>query len=125
MRASRITRRDTRQERAHSVEQHRNAFSSGQSFIQVSTVADGLASFSFHQGKRKEMRKRRKASGNRKESKQIGQYLTVKYNNLQNTLLIGMQNEKKKVLTFSLRFYGKNTFEEGGKRISTQHENIV
>lgn len=33
------------------MEQHRNAFSSGQSFVQMSTVADGLASFSFHQGK--------------------------------------------------------------------------
>lgn len=50
----------------------------------MSTVADGLASFSFHQGKRKEMKKRRKNSGNRKKSEQIGQYLTVKYNHLQN-----------------------------------------
>lgn len=33
VRASRVTRRDTRQERAHSVEQHRNAFSSGQSLV--------------------------------------------------------------------------------------------
>lgn len=99
------------------MEQHRNAFSSGQSFIQVSTVADGLASFSFHQGKRKEMRKRRKASGNRKESKQMGQYLTVKYNNLQNTLLIGVQNNKKKRFDIVMRTAAllskKNTFEEG------------
>lgn len=33
VRASRVTRRDTRQERAHSVEQHRNTFSSGQSLV--------------------------------------------------------------------------------------------
>lgn len=32
------------------MEQHRNAFSSGQSLVQMNTVADGLASLSFHQG---------------------------------------------------------------------------
>lgn len=51
MRTSRITRRDTRQERAHSVEQHRNTFSSGQSLVKMDTVADGLASLGFHQAK--------------------------------------------------------------------------
>lgn len=84
VRASRVTGRNTRQERAHSVEKHRNAFSSGQSFIQMSTVADGLASFSFHQGGKKKGDDGGTNSGNRKERKQIGQYLTVKYKNLQN-----------------------------------------
>lgn len=59
VRASRVTRRDTRQERAHSVEQHWNTFSSGQSLVQMNTVADGLASLSFHQGKRKKRREKK------------------------------------------------------------------
>lgn len=84
MRASRVTSRNTRQERAHSVEQHRNAFSSGQSFVQMSTVADGLASFSFHQGKGGGGEEAEENSGNRKESKNTGQYLTAEHNNLQN-----------------------------------------
>lgn len=69
MRASRVTRRDTRQERAHSVEQHWNTFSSGQSLVQMNTVADGLASLSFHQEKRK---KREKEDGEKKEKRDKG-----------------------------------------------------
>lgn len=57
VRASRVTRRDTRQERAHSVEQHRNAFSSRQSFTEMDTVADRLASLSFQKGKRVQKKK--------------------------------------------------------------------
>lgn len=68
MRTSRVTRRDTRQERAHSVEQHRNAFSSGHSLVQMNTVADGLASLSFHQAERKKRKKKEREgdSENRK-----------------------------------------------------------
>ena len=51
MRGSRVTRGDTGQERAHSVEQHRNTLSSGQSLVKMDTVADGLASLSFQQGR--------------------------------------------------------------------------
>lgn len=44
------------------MEQHRNAFSSGQSLVQMDTVADGLASLSFHRGnKRKEEWKERRS----------------------------------------------------------------
>lgn len=75
MRASRITRRDTRQERAHSVEQHRNTFSSGQSLVKMDTVADGLASLSFHQEKieREENRqwKQQKGKGKKTEFNKI------------------------------------------------------
>lgn len=68
VRASRVTRSDTRQERAHSVEQHRNAFSSRQSLVQMNTVADGLASLSFREVEQKE-RKKKRDSGYRKKAK--------------------------------------------------------
>ena len=41
------------------MEQHRNTLSSGQSLVKMDTVADGLASLSFQQGRGDKRRRRR------------------------------------------------------------------
>lgn len=59
------------------MEKHRNAFSIGQSFVQMNTVADGLASLSFHHGKRKGEEKERKAV----ETEEKGEGKETEFNN--------------------------------------------
>lgn len=63
MRAVRVVR-DTRQKRADSVQQHGHTLSGRQSFIQMHTVADRLASLSYPENKQKKWKDR---IGQRKE----------------------------------------------------------
>lgn len=53
------------------MEQHRDTFSSGQSLVKMDTVADGLASLCFHQGKREEEKREREENTSKGEEESI------------------------------------------------------
>lgn len=74
----------------------------------MNTVADGLASLSFHQGERKKRKKKRERdSGNRKEVKGKRQYsMSAKYTFLKKVLLSIHQSSissAEKIKHFSAR----------------------
>lgn len=77
---------DTRQERADSVEEHRDTFSSGQSLVKVHTVADRLASLSFReQGQRrqeKEKRRKKEREGKKGEGRNKKTSIASKHTNV-------------------------------------------
>lgn len=110
------------------MEQHRNAFSSGQSLVQMDTVADGLASLSFHQGTvRERAKKRRKDSGNRREVEGKKMVLTVSTESCGSASLhINIADQEVELLNHSTQFglYSRGKKLHGDLHVSKKKKEL-